>query len=197
MGRRGSRWTSCPPRQAGRPGCPSRRASCTGRSCPAARRCRCGGGRGSRPRRARRPATRARTSGRWRARSTCRARSCPRRAAPPDRGWAPWCGRPGSAPRGTRGCAASPSRGRSGRPRGPGRHHLELLLILLGLLAGLRRHLLLLDLFFQLLDLVLELVLLAELLLDRAHLLVEVVLLLGLLHLLLDPGTDALLDLED
>src|SRR5882724_10063194 len=84
-----------------------------------------------------------------------------------------------------------------GRLGGHGRHHLELLQLLLGLLAGLRRHLLLLDLLFQLLDLVLELVLLAELLLDRAHLLVEVVLLLGLLHLLLDPGTDTLLDLED
>ena len=77
------------------------------------------------------------------------------------------------------------------------RHHLELLELLLGLLARLRRHLLLADLLLELLDLVLELVLLAELLLDRAHLLVEVVLLLGLLHLLLDPGADALLDLED
>ena len=76
-----------------------------------------------------------------------------------------------------------------GRLGGHRRHHLELLQLLLRLLARLGRHLLLLDLLLELLDLVLELVLLAELLLDRPHLLVEVVLLLGLLHLLLDPGS--------
>ena len=84
--------------------------------------------------------------------------------------------------------------GRFGRHR---RHHLELLDLALALLASLGRHLLLAQFLFQFLNLVLELVLLAELLLNRAHLLVEVVLLLGLLHLLLDPGADALFDLED
>ena len=84
--------------------------------------------------------------------------------------------------------------GRLGRHR---RHHLELLDLALALLARLGRHLLLAQLVFQLLDLVLELVLLAEFFLDRAHLLVEVVLFLGLLHLLLDPSTDALFDFED
>ena len=51
-------------------------------SCPASSRCRCGGGRGSRPRRARRRAPCARTCGWSPARSTGRARSCRRREAP-------------------------------------------------------------------------------------------------------------------
>ena len=84
--------------------------------------------------------------------------------------------------------------GRLGRHR---RHHLELLDFALALLARLGRHLLLAQLFFEFLDLVLEFVFLAQFLLNRPHLLVEVVLLLGLLHLLLDPGADALFDLQD
>ena len=84
-----------------------------------------------------------------------------------------------------------------GRLRKHRRHHLELLDLALALLARFGRHLLLAQLVLELLDLVLELVLLAEFLSDRAHLLVQVVLLLGLPHLLVDPSTDALFDLQD
>ena len=84
-----------------------------------------------------------------------------------------------------------------GRLGGHRRHHLQLADLFLAAVLGVLRERVLGELLLQLLDLVLELVALAELLLDRAHLLVEVVLLLGLLHLLLDPSTDALLDLED
>ena len=84
-----------------------------------------------------------------------------------------------------------------GRLRKHRRHHLELLDLALALLMRLGRHLLLAQLVLELLDLVLGLVLLAELLSDRAHLRVEVVLFLGLLHLLVDPTTDALFDLQD
>ena len=64
------------------------------------------------------------------------------------------------------------------------------------LLARFLRELGLLDLVFQLGELVAT-VLVAELLLDRLHLLVEVVLALGLLHLPLDAGADALFHLQD
>ncbi|GJD96834.1 hypothetical protein OCOJLMKI_4060 [Methylobacterium iners] len=83
--------------------------------------------------------------------------------------------------------------------RGLGRHRRHLpQLLQLGerLLAGLLGELGLLDLVLELGELIPALVV-AELLLDRLHLLVQVVLALGLLHLPLDAGPDALLHLED
>ena len=80
-------------------------STCSAGSCRASSRCRCGGGRGSRPRRARRRATCARTCGWSPWRSTGRARSCPRRARPPGTGSAPSSCRRASAPPGTRRCA--------------------------------------------------------------------------------------------
>src|SRR5438105_4535633 len=76
------------------------------------------------------------------------------------------------------------------------RHRLEALQLLDGLLLDVLRHLRLFDLLLQLVDLVALLVLAPQLLLNRLHLLVEVVLLLRLLHLLLDAGLDAAIDLE-
>ena len=64
-----------------------------------------------------------------------------------------------------------------------------------GLLAGFLRELGLLDLVFQFGELVAAFFV-AELLLDRLHLLVEIVLALGLLHLPLDAGPDALFYLQ-
>ncbi len=85
---------------------PDRRPwSCSAGSCRASSRCRCGDGRGSRPRRARRPATCARTCDWSRARSTGRAKSCRRRARRPGTGSAPSACRRAAAPRGTRRCA--------------------------------------------------------------------------------------------
>ena len=78
--RRGSPGPSCRLRRAGTAGCARRPWSCSAGSCRASSRCRCGGGRGSPPRRARRRATCGRTCGRSRARSTDRARSCRRPA---------------------------------------------------------------------------------------------------------------------
>ena len=72
---------------------------------PARRRRRCGGGRGSPPRRARRPARCARTCAPWPARSSGPARSCPRRAAPASRGSARGSRRAACARPGSRGCA--------------------------------------------------------------------------------------------
>ncbi len=80
---------------------------------------------------------------------------------------------------------------RDGRLGGDGRHDLEALELLNGLLVGLLRHLRGFDLLLELLDFVAAIVLASQLLLDRLHLLVEVVLLLRLLHLLLDPMVDA------
>ena len=76
--RRGSPSPSCRSRRAGTADCARRPWSCSAGSCRASSRCRCGDGRGSRPRRARRPAPCARTCGWSRARSTGRARSCRR-----------------------------------------------------------------------------------------------------------------------
>ena len=76
------------------------------------------------------------------------------------------------------------------------RHLAELLEFVRRFLAGLFRELGLLDLVFQLLQLVATFFV-AELLLDRLHLFVEVVLALGLLHLPLDAGPDALFDLKN
>ena len=85
------------------PACPPRRAGSRGSWCPrpaarapagrAGRRCRCGGGRGSRPRRARRPGTCGRTSGRWRGRSTRRSTSCRSPEGRSGSGWRPTGGR--------------------------------------------------------------------------------------------------------
>ena len=75
------------------------------------------------------------------------------------------------------------------------RHLPQLLELVRRLLAGFLGELGLLDLVFELGELVLAF-LVAELLLDRLHLLVEVVLALGLLHLPLDAGADALFDLQ-
>ncbi len=75
------------------------------------------------------------------------------------------------------------------------RHLAELLELVRRLLARLLGELGLLDLVLELGELVAAL-LVAELLLDRLHLLVEVVFALGLLHLALDAGADALLDLQ-
>ena len=77
-----------------------------------------------------------------------------------------------------------------------GRHHLELAELLGGLVDGLLRHPGFLDallVLFRLVGYVLEL---AHLFLDGLHLLIEIVLALGLLHLILDPRADALLDLQ-
>src|SRR5437899_1518321 len=71
----------------------------------------------------------------------------------------------------------------------------ELFELVRRLLARLLRELGLLDLVLDLGELVFSL-LVAELLLDRLHLLVEKILALGLLHLPLDAGADALLDLQ-
>ena len=84
--------------------------------------------------------------------------------------------------------------------RGLGRHRAhraQLLQLGPGLVAGLLGELGLLDPRLELGGLVLAVLELAQLLLDRLHLLVQVVLALGLLHLPLDAGADALLDLED
>ena len=75
------------------------------------------------------------------------------------------------------------------------RHLAQLLELVRRLLAGFLGELGLLDLVFQFLELVAAF-LVAELLLDRLHLFVEVVLALGLLHLPLDAGTDALFHLQ-
>ena len=85
--------------------------------CRAARRCRCAGGRGSRPRRACRPARPARTCARSPWRSIAPATSCRRPAGRRSRGSGP--SRPASAcgRRGTRGCGPWPSRGPSDRRR--------------------------------------------------------------------------------
>ena len=100
---------------------------------PGGRRRRCGGGRGSRPRRGRRRGPPARTCGRGRGRPTRRARSCPPRAGPhqgddrrlaagrrlvsTSRARGAACARP--APRR---CGPSPRRDRCGRRRArPGR----------------------------------------------------------------------------
>ena len=72
--------------------------------CPASSRCRCGGGRGSRPRRARRRAPCERTCARSRAPRSGRARSCRRPEARPGTGSATSSCRRAAAPRGTRGC---------------------------------------------------------------------------------------------
>ncbi len=74
--RRASRRRPCRPRRAGSPGSSSPRRAARGPAGPEARRCTCGGDRGSRPRRARRRATCARTRGPSRGRSTRRSRSC-------------------------------------------------------------------------------------------------------------------------
>ena len=79
-GRRASRRRPCRPRRAGSPGSSSRRRAARAPGGPGGRRCTCGGGRGSRPRRGRRRATCARTRGPWRGRSTRRSRSCRCRA---------------------------------------------------------------------------------------------------------------------
>ena len=68
-GRRASRRRPCRPRRAGSPGSSSRRRAGRGRSGPAGRRCRCGGGRGSRPRRGCRRGRCGRTRARGRGRS--------------------------------------------------------------------------------------------------------------------------------
>ncbi len=75
------------------------------------------------------------------------------------------------------------------------RHLPQLLELVGGLLARLLRELGLLDLVLDLGELVLAF-LVADLFLDRLHLLVEKILALGLLHLPLDAGADALLDLQ-
>ena len=75
------------------------------------------------------------------------------------------------------------------------RHLPQLLELVLRLLARFLGELGALDLLFELGELVFA-VFVAELLLDRLHLLVEIVLALRLLHLTLDAGADALLDLQ-
>ena len=79
--------------QAGAPGSSSRPRGGPARGGPVGRRHRCGGGRGSRPRRGRRPGPPGRSSARGRGRPTRRARSCPPRAGRPGRGWRPHPGR--------------------------------------------------------------------------------------------------------
>jgi len=81
------------------------------------------------------------------------------------------------------------------RLRRHGRHLAQLLELVGCLFARLLRELGLLDLALDLGELVLAF-LVAELVLDRLHLLVEKILALGLLHLPLDAGPDALLDLQ-
>ena len=76
------------------------------------------------------------------------------------------------------------------------RHLTQLLEFVRGLLPSFLRELGLLDLVFQLLEFVATFFV-AELLLDRLHLFVEVVLALGLLHLPLHAGADALFHLQD
>jgi len=83
--------------------------------------------------------------------------------------------------------------GRLGRHR---RHLAQLLQLGRRLVAGFLGELGLLDLLLELGQFVAAILGVAQLLLDRLHLLVEVVLALGLLHLPLDAGPDALLHLE-
>ena len=75
-------------------------------------------------------------------------------------------------------------------------HRLEALQLLQSLLLGLLRHAGFFDLLAELFDLVRAIVLAAQLVVDGLDLLVEVVLLLGALHLLLDLGVDALVDVD-
>ena len=79
-GRRGSRRPSCRSRRSETRGCATRHPGSRGRLSPASRRCRCAGGRGSRPRHVPRRRRSGQTSGRARARSTGRATSCRRPA---------------------------------------------------------------------------------------------------------------------
>ena len=84
-----------------------------------------------------------------------------------------------------------------GRLGGHGRHHPQLLDLLLRLLVRLLAHPALLDLLLELVELGAALLAVPKLLLDRPHLLVQVELALALLHLLLDAAPDPALDLEN
>ena len=75
-------------------------------------------------------------------------------------------------------------------------HGLETLQLLQRLLLGLLGHARIFDLLPELLDLVRAIVLPSQLVVDGLDLLVEVVLLLGPLHLFLDLGVDALVDVD-
>ena len=78
-----------------------------------------------------------------------------------------------------------------------GGHHLQLGKLGQGLLTGIVRHPRLVNLTIEGFEFVRAVFQLTQLFLDGLHLLVEVVLPLALLHLFLDPGADALLDLQE
>ncbi len=83
-----------------------------------------------------------------------------------------------------------------GRFRGDAGHRFQALELLDGLFLGVLRHARLFDLLAELLDLVRAVVLPAQLVVDGLDLLVEVILFLRTLHLLLDLGVDALVDVD-
>ncbi|MNF48028.1 hypothetical protein D3C84_292480 [compost metagenome] len=81
--------------------------------------------------------------------------------------------------------------------RGHGGHHLQLGKLGQSLLTGIVRHPRLVNLAIEGFEFVRAVFQLTQLFLDGLHLLVEIVLPLALLHLFLDPGADALLDLQE
>ncbi len=82
------------------------------------------------------------------------------------------------------------------RLRRHGRHHLQPLELAEGLLRGLLRHALLLDLLLEFGKLGLLVIPMTQLVLDRLHLLAQVELPLGLFHLLFHPAANPLFHLE-
>ncbi len=84
-----------------------------------------------------------------------------------------------------------------GRFRGHRAHLFQLLDFGRSALACFLGQLRLLDLVFEFGDLVAAVLAVAKLLLNGLHLLIQIVLALGLLHLPLDAGTDALFHLQD
>ncbi len=77
------------------------------------------------------------------------------------------------------------------------RHHLEFFQLLIDFVLRFGGEFFLLELVLDLLNLVFEFILFAQFFLDRAHLFVQIILFLRALHLFLDPGANAPLDLED
>ena len=75
-------------------------------------------------------------------------------------------------------------------------HHLQLAKLCVSFLQGLFRHPRFVDLILKIINFVRRIIHLTELFLNRLHLLVEVILALTLLHLLLDPAADPLLNLK-